>query len=123
MPMRMAGWFRTLFLAVMFFTCGVLCWYATTQYTLQFQLADLTLSLETSRQREVKQQYEYDQVVAQLPLVQAQVDELEPQAAQAQAEEQALRTRRKELRAEIAQLQEQLDALQAQVDALRQQEN
>lgn len=114
--MRTAGWFRAVFVAVMLFTCGVVCWYAASQYALQFQLADLTLSLDTSRQREVKQQYEYDQVVAQLPLVQAQLAELEPQAAQAQAKETELRARRKALRAEIAQQQEQLAALQPQAE-------
>lgn len=119
--MRTAGWFRALFIVVMLFTCAVLCWYAAAQYTLRFQVADLTLSLETSRQREVKQQYEYDQVSAQLPLVQAQVEELEPQAAQAKAREAELRARRKALRAEVARLQEEQEALEAQVEALRQQ--
>lgn len=117
---HMPGWLRTLFVTIMYLTCAVLCWYAVSQYTLRFQVEDLSLSLETSRGREVKQQYEYDQVVAQLPQVQAQVEELEPQAAEAQAREQELRARRKELRAEIAQLEEQQAALQAQVEALRQ---
>lgn len=117
---HMPGWLRALFVTVMYMTCAVLCWYAVSQYTLRFQVEDLSLSLETSRGREVKQQYEYNQVVSQLPQVQAQVEELEPQAAQAQAREQELRTRRKELRAEVAQLEEQQAALQAQVEALRQ---
>lgn len=119
---HMSGWMRSLWVAVMYFTCAVLCWYAVSQYSLRFQIDDLSLSLDTSRGREVKQQYEYDQVVAQLPLVQAQLTELEPQAAEAQAKEKELRTRRKELRAEVAQLEEQLAALQAQVEEMRQQE-
>lgn len=130
------GWLRAVFVAVMFFTCAVLCWYASSQYDLRFQIADLTLSLDTSRQREVKQQYEYDQVVAELPLVRAQVAEMEPLAAAAQAVEADLRTQRKALRTQNADLAKQLeavqaetqqlllqrDALQAEVDALRQQE-
>ena len=119
---RMPGWFRAVFVTVMLLTCAILCWYAASQYQLRFQVADLTLSLDTSRQREVKQQYEYDQVVAEIPLVQAQVAELEPQAAAAQAIEKDLRAQRKALRAENADLQKQLESLQAEVADLREQE-
>ena len=119
---RMPGWFGAVFVTVMLLTCAILCWYAASQYQLRFQVADLTLSLDTSRQREVKQQYEYDQVVAEIPLVQAQVAELEPQAAAAQAIEKDLRAQRKALRAENADLQKQLESLQAEVADLREQE-
>jgi septal ring factor EnvC (AmiA/AmiB activator) len=119
---RMPGWFRAVFVTVMLLTCAILCWYAASQHQLRFQVADLTLSLDTSRQREVKQQYEYDQVVAEIPLVQAQVAELEPQAAAAQAIEKDLRAQRKALRAENADLQKQLESLQAEVADLREQE-
>lgn len=119
---RMPGWFRAVFVTVMLLTCAILCWYAASQYQLRFQVADLTLSLDTSRQREVKQQYEYDQVVAEIPLVQAQVAELEPQAAAAQAIEKDLRAQRKALRAENADLQKQLESLRAEVADLREQE-
>ena len=119
---RMPGWFRAVFVTVMLLTCAILCWYAASQYQLRFQVADLTLSLDTSRQREVKQQYEYNQVVAEIPLVQAQVAELEPQAAAAQAIEKDLRAQRKALRAENADLQKQLESLQAEVADLREQE-
>lgn len=119
---RMPGWFRAVFVTVMLLTCAILCWYAASQYQLRFQVADLTLSLDTSRQREVKQQYEYDQVVAEIPLVQAQVAELEPQAAAAQAIEKDLRAQRKALRAENADLQKQLESLQSEVADLREQE-
>lgn len=133
---RWAGWIRAIFVAMMFFTCAVLCWYAAEQYELRFQIADLSLSLDTSRQREVKQQYEYDQVVAQLPLVQAEVAKQEPLAAAAQATETDLRAQRKAIRAEnaalteqtqalqaeTALLQEELAALEAEVEALRQRE-
>lgn len=119
---HMPGWFRALLVAVLFFTCAVLCWYAASQYELRFQIADLSLSLDTSRQREVKQQYEYDQVVAQLPLTQAEVAEKEPLAAAAQAVEKELRTQRKALRAESTALADQLETLQAEVAALQEQE-
>lgn len=130
---RLPGWLRALFVAVMFLTCAVVCWYAAEQYSLRFQIADLTLSLDTSRQREVKQQYEYDQVIAAIPLVQEQLAEAEPLAEAARAREQELRARRKALRtanadleasleqllAELEPLLEQQKALQAEVDALR----
>lgn len=119
---RLPGWFRAVFVTVMFLTCAVLAWYAVSQYELRFQVADLTLSLDTSRQREAKQQYEYDQVVAQLPVVRAQVAELEPLAAAAVATETDLRAQRKALRAENASLLEQLEAVQAEVTALQEQE-
>jgi len=119
---RMPGWFRAVFVAVMLFTCAVLCWYASSQYDLRFQIADLTLSLDTSRQREVKQQYEYDQVAAQLPLTQAEAAEQEPLAAAAQAIEKELRAQRKALRAESADLTEQLETLQAELAALQAEE-
>lgn len=119
---RMPGWFKAVFVAVMFLTCAVLAWYAVSQYELRFQIADLTLSLDTSRQREVKQQYEYDQVVAQLPLVRAQVADMEPIATAAVAIEDDLRKQRKTLRAENAALTDQLEALQAEVAALTAQE-
>ncbi len=119
---RMPGWFRAVFITVMFFTCAILCWYAASQYQLQFQIADLSLSLETSRGREIKQQYEYDQVAAQLPLVEEQVALLEPQAAAAQAVEKELRAQRKTLRAENAELAQKLEALQAQVEQLQEEE-
>jgi len=119
---RMPGWFRAVFVTVMLITCATLCWYAASQYQLRFQVADLSLSLDTSRQREAKQQYEYNQVVAELPLVEAQVAQLEPQAAAAQAIEKELRAQRKALRAENAELSKQLEALQAEVANLREEE-
>lgn len=133
---RWAEWLRAVFVAVMFFTCAVVCWYAVEQYNLRFRIADLTLSLDTSQQREVKQQYEYDQVVAELPVTQAEVARMEPLAAAAKAKETELRGVRKTLRAQSASLAQQLEAvqaetaalqnqqaaLQAEVDALRQQE-
>ena len=120
--MHMPGWFKAVFVTVMFLTCAVLAWFATSQYTLRFQVDDLTLSLDTSRQREVKQQYEYNQVSAELPLVLAQVEAMEPLAAAAVATETDLRAQRKALRSENAALLAQAEAVQAEVAALKEQE-
>ena len=64
---QVPGWFKAAFAAVMLAACAVLCWFAPTQYTLRFQRDDLTLSLDTSRQREAKQRHEYAQVESALP--------------------------------------------------------
>lgn len=120
--MHMPGWFKSVFVTVMFLTCAVLAWFAASQYELRFQVADLTLSLDTSRQREVKQQYEYNQVAAELPVVLAQVAEMEPLAAAAVVTETDLRAQRKALRGENAALLEQAEAVQAEVVTLKEQE-
>ena len=81
--------------------------------SLRFRTEDTRVSLETSRQRETKQTYEYDQVVEALPLAQAELDELQPRADAAVALDQALRAERKQLRAEVKALQAELDELKA----------
>ena len=130
-------WFCAVFAAVMLALVAELFWYVPEHSRLQFQLSDLSLSLETSRQREAKQQYEYDQVVLDLPLTQAELAELQPLSDAAQAREQELRQTRKALRAQKADLALQLenalasstdlqstrDTLQGEVDALHAQVN
>ena len=129
-------WFRALFVVTMLLISLLLFWYAPLQVNLHFQLEDLALSLDTSRQREAKQQYEYDQVAAQLPITQAELALLQPQADDAAARETELRTQRKTLRTQQADITQQLEAaqtaiaaltsevssLQAETDALRAQE-
>ena len=110
---QVPGWFKAAFAAVMLAACAVLCWFAPSQYTLRFQRNDLTLSLETSRQREAKQRYEYAQVEAALPETARLLEETQPLAAKAAEAEAALRARRKALREENARLEEQLSAAQA----------
>ncbi len=86
------------FVAVMLLFCLFLTWYIPTRSQLDFQLSDLELSLETSRGRERKQQYEYDQVVAELPVTKAELAEAQPLADAAKAEVKALREERNALR-------------------------
>ena len=64
--MRIPGWFKALFVVMMLIVCGTVTWWAVTQYDLHTQAAELALKLDTSRQRERKQQVEYDEVVAAL---------------------------------------------------------
>lgn len=74
------------------------------------------MKLDTSRQREKKQQYEYDQVVEALPLARDELARLQPQADAAKAEEKLLREQRKALRAEIAELKKQLEAASGEIN-------
>ena len=116
---RLPGWFAALFVTVMLAVCAVIAFCTVEQYNLRFEVADLTLSLDTSRQRERKQEYEYNEVIAALPLVQAELEATQPLADEAVAAVNDLKARRKALRAENAELEEQLAALQAEVAALQ----
>lgn len=110
------GWLRAVFVAVMLGLCALLCWYAAEQYSLRFQIEDVALSLDTSRQREKKQTYENEQYTAQLPVLQQQLAETAPLAAEAVAKEQELRAQRKVLRAQSTQLDEDIAAMQQAAD-------
>ena len=116
---RGSGCFRGLFVTVMLIVCVLLAVFAVDQVRLRAQIADLTLSLETSRGREARQNHEYDEAVAALPVAQAELARVEPLAAAAQAEEKELRQQRKDIRAENVSLQEQIDAAQATLDGLK----
>lgn len=109
----MPHWFRIFFAVVMLGVCAVLAWCACDGDALRFQLTDVAGMLDTSRQRELKQQYEYDQAAAALPEVMAQVAELAPQADAAKAAEAELRAQRKQLRADNEALTVQLDEISA----------
>lgn len=99
------------FTAVMLVVCALIAWWAVAQYGLRAEIADLTLKLETSRQREVKQQTEYDEVTAALPLAQERLAALQPESDSAVAQEAELRTRRAALRTQVAERQERLAPL------------
>ena len=126
-------WFRALFVAAMLALSLELIWFVPQQYELHFRIDDIALSLDTSRQREAKQLYEYDQVSAELPLTLAELAAVQPLADEAEAREQELRTQRKALRAQstelaasleetqsaVRTLQTEADTLKSEVDALR----
>ena len=116
--MRLPGWFKALFVVMMLIVCGTVTWWAVTQYDLHTQAAELALKLDTSRQRERKQQVEYDEVVAALPVAQESLEALRPQADEASAREAELREQRKALRAEVAALEERVAGLSVPEEAL-----
>ena len=66
---------------------------------LDFSIADTSLSLETSRGRERKQQMEYDQVLEALPAVREELAEIQPRAEAAAEQVRLLKEERKALRA------------------------
>ncbi len=135
-------WFRLVFALVMLSVCVVVAYCTVEDVSLRYQVEDLTRSVDTSHQREKKQQYEYDQVVEKLPQTQAELDTVLPEAEAAQATVTDLKTQRKTLREEkqtleaaiegakkeetearqqAEDLQKEIDALQQQLDTLRQQ--
>ncbi len=113
----MTRFLRVMTVLALLTLCATLAWYAPTQYALRFQRDDIALSLDTSRQRERKQQFEYDEAAAALPEAQALLAELAPQAEAARAQEKALREQRKALRADAAALAEHLTEAQAARDS------
>lgn len=78
------------------------------------KLSQVQANLEAVQGRLRKQEAEYAQYQEELPLILAQVAELQPEADAAYELEQALRQQRKDLRAENSALADELDALQAQ---------
>lgn len=79
-------------------------------------ITQVTANLEAVRQRLKKQQVEYAQVQADLPVTLAELEALQPQADDAYQRAQELRQQRKELRAANAEQQEQIAALSAQAE-------
>ncbi len=80
------------------------------------RIDDTQAKLETAQGRLRKQEKEYADVLAALPPVQAELDEVSPLAQAAYEQEQAMRQQRKDLRAEKSALEEQLAALIAQAE-------
>ena len=110
--MRSSGKARAFFVVVMLAFCCTACWYALSTVSLRAENVDLTTKLTTSRQRETKQQLEYDAVSVELPQTQAELAEAQPLADAAKARENELRAQRKQLRADVAELQAAVDALE-----------
>lgn len=87
------------------------------------EISQVTAKLEAAQQRLKKQQVEYAQVQADLPVTLAELETLQPQADEAYARAQALRQQRKELRAANAEQQAQIAALTAQTADASDEEN
>lgn len=110
-------WFRALFVSVLLSLCVVMAFQLFHQASLRQQADQLTQELDITRQRLAKQQLEYEQALAKLPAVEAELTDTAPKAAAVYAREQELRAQRKLLKAEGAQLEETLSNLQPELDA------
>ena len=103
-------------LLVPVFTCVMLVfvlfmlWYVPSVSSRRFELADAELSLETSRGRERKQQYEYEQAAAGFDPVRAELAQVQPKTEAAKQKVDELKALRKELRQEKKELESRLDA-------------
>lgn len=118
---RCPGWFLGLFVAAMLIVCVFLAQWTVEQAQLRARIADLEISLDTSRGREARQAHEYDVAVQALPLAQAELERVAPLAEEAKAQEQELRQQRKAIRAENDALLQQVAEAQAELDKLLEQ--
>ena len=88
---------------------------------LDYEIREMRTELNTNRQRERKQQVEYDQAAEQLPGNQARLAEIKPDAETLKASETELRARRKTLRSEVDTLQAETDAAEIEAGKAEQQ--
>ena len=103
-----------IFVLFMLFFCLLLFAWVPVKTVLDFRLSETRLSLETSQGRERKQQYEYEQVLADLPRTRAELESVQPLADAASQEVSDLKALRKELRSEKKRLEALLsEALQS----------
>lgn len=87
-----------LLVTVLFALIAVTVWYVPSSRNLRFRLEEAKSELATSLQREKKQQYEYDEVIADLPLVRTELAEVQPLADALTAETDALKEEKKQLK-------------------------
>ena len=117
-------WYRLLFSQVMLSESDDDANCTVDDESLPYQVEDLTRSVDTSHQREKKQQYEYDQVVEKLPKTQEELDTVLPEAEAAQATVTDLKAQRKTLREEKKTLEAAIEAAKAEeTEALQQAED
>ena len=94
-----------LFSFVMIICVLFVIWYLPAVSERRFRLEDIRKSLDTSRGRERKQQYEYDETVAAIPEAEEELGRLIPQTETAENEVKELKKERKRLRNEIKELE------------------
>ena len=99
------GILAKLFTLIMLICVLFIAWYLPAVGQRRFQLNDIQKSLETSLGRERKQQSEYDETVALIPEVEAELERVLPLTEAAQKEVKTLKKERKELRKEKKELE------------------
>jgi len=98
------------FVVIMILSVVFVSWYVPASGSLRYRIGDAEKSLETSKGRERKQQHEYDETLAEIPVVQDEVDRIAPLAEAAAQEKEALKKERKALREEKKKLEEELSS-------------
>lgn len=94
-----------LFTVIMLICVQFIVWYLPAVSQRRFQLVDIQKSLDTSLGRERKQQSEYDETVALIPEVEAELERVLPLTDAAKEEVKSLKKERKALRKEKKELE------------------
>ena len=103
--MKKGSAYAMFFTVIMLICVLFIVWYLPAVSQRRFQLEDTQKSLETSLGRERKQQSEYDETVAALPEVEAELERVLPQTEVAKEEVKSLKKERKALRKEKKELE------------------
>ncbi len=111
------AFFPAFFTVIMLVFVLFLVWYVPSVSRRDFLLRDTQLSLETNLGRERKQQYEYDKVSAEIPVIRAELDLVLPETEAAQQELETLREQKKKLKKEKKTLEKQLSGSGVEEDA------
>ena len=109
--------FSVIFTLIMLICVMFVIWYIPASRTRLFQLQDIRKSLETSQGRERKQQREYDEVIAAIPSVQAELDKILPLSEDAKKHVADLKEERKKLREGKKELEAQLHLFVSEEDS------
>ena len=94
------------FILVLLLFSFFMIFYLPAYSSLQYRIDDTVLSLDTSKGRENKQQYEYDQVLSEIPVLKQEIQNKEPIASAAEEYIAELKLKRKELRARKNELEQ-----------------
>ena len=103
--MKKGSAYAVFFTVIMLICVLFIVWYLPAVSQRRFQLEDTQKSLETSLGRERKQQSEYDETVAALPEVEAELERVLPLTEVAKEEVKSLKKERKALRKEKKELE------------------
>lgn len=103
--MKKGSAYAVFFTVIMLICVLFIVWYLPAVSQRRFQLEDTQKSLETSLGRERKQQSEYDETVAALPEVEAELERVLPLTEAAKEEVKSLKKERKALRKEKKELE------------------
>ena len=103
--MKKGSAYAVFFTVIMLICVLFIVWYLPAVSQRRFQLEDVQKSLETSLGRERKQQSEYDETVATLPEVEAELERVLPLTEAAKEEVKSLKKERKALRKEKKELE------------------